>query len=200
MSTPSQRSTRDSILDAAAHLFSERGGAVRLEDVADEAGVSRQAVYLHFGSRSGLLIAIAQHIDGAGVLPSLLTRVVDAPTALDALDAVANLHAEYHPMIHQVARIFMEGRYTDEALRAAWDERMEGRRSLYRAVVERLHLEARLDLTWDVEPAVDILFVLTSWQTWEQLVIDQSWSKEEYRDRLSALLRRTLVTQPSPIA
>lgn len=167
-----------------------------MEDVADAAGVSRQTVYLHFGSRSGLLIAMAQHMDQGGALPDLLARVFDAPTALDALDAVANLHAEYHPMVHQVARVFMVGRYEDEALRAAWDERMESRRNLYRLVVERLHEEGALAAEWDIETAADILCALTSWQLWEQLVIDGGWSKQEYLTHLRDMLRRQLTAGP----
>lgn len=197
MSTPSSPSTRESILDAAVRLFTERGGAVRLEDVAAEAGVSRQAVYLHFGSRTGLLIAMTQHMDSGGGLPPLLDRVFNAPTAVEALDAAAALHAEYHPTIYQVARVFLVGRYEDEALRAAYDERMESRRNLYHTVVERLQEEALLAPDWDVESATDFLWALTSWQLWEQLVIDRGWSKDEYLDHLRTVMRQTLVSRPT---
>lgn len=196
MSTPSEPpSTRESILDAAVGLFTEKGGAVRLEDVAAEAGVSRQAVYLHFGSRTGLLIAMTQHMDSGGALPELLDGVFNAPTAIEALDAAAALHAEYHPTIYQVAQVFLVGRYEDEALRAAWDERMESRRNLYRTVVERLQEEALLAPEWDVERATDFLWALTSWQLWEQLVIDRGWSKDEYLDHLRTAMRQTLVAR-----
>lgn len=197
MSTPSSPSTRESILDAAVRLFTERGGAVRLEDVAAEAGVSRQAVYLHFGSRTGLLIAMTQHMDSGGGLPPLLDRVFNAPTAVEAIDAAAALHAEYHPTIYQVARVFLVGRYEDEALRAAYDERMESRRNLYHTVVERLQEEALLAPDWDVESATDFLWALTSWQLWEQLVIDRGWSKDEYLDHLRTVMRQTLVSRPT---
>lgn len=196
MSTESEpQSTRESILDAAARLFTERGVAVRLEDVAAEAGVSRQAVYLHFGSRSGLLIGMVEHIDSRGALPPLLDRVFNARTAAEALDAAAALHAEYHPMIYQVARVFLMGRYDDEALRAAWHERMESRRNLYHTVVERLQEEGVLASEWDVESATDFLWALTSWQLWEQLVIDRGWLKDEYLDHLRTAMRQTLVAR-----
>lgn len=189
------QSTRDAILDAAIRLFAERGAAVKLEDIAAEAGVSRQAVYLHFGSRSGLLIGMVEHMDSRGELPPLLDRVFDAPTAVEALDAAAALHAEYHPMIHQVAQVFLMGRYNDEALRAAWDERMESRRNLYHTVVERLQEEGLLASEWDVDSATDFLWALTSWQLWEQLVIDRGWSKDVYLDHLRTVMRQTLVAR-----
>ena len=195
MSTSKEQSTRDLILDAAARLFAARGGAVRLEDVAEEAGVSRQAVYLHFGSRTGLLVAMAQHMDSRGALPGLLARVFDASTATEALDSAAALHAEYHPMVYQVARVFMVGRYDDEGLQAAWDERMESRRNLYHTVVERLQAEDGLASAWDIETATDFLLALTSWQFWEQLVIDRGWSTDDYLDHIRTVMRQTLVVE-----
>lgn len=194
MSTdPEPQSTRESILEAAARLFTELGGAVRLEDVATAAGVSRQAVYLHFGSRTGLLIAMVEHMDSTGALPPLFNRVFNAPSGLEALEATAALHAEYHPMIYQVARVFIGGRYEDEALGAVWDERMESRHNLYHTVAERLDQEGHLHPAWDIETAADFLWALTSWQLWELLVIDRGWSKDKYHDHLRTAMHQTLV-------
>lgn len=187
------KSTRASILDTAVRLIAERGGAVRLEDIAEEAGVSRQTVYVHFGSRTGLLIAMVQHMDEAGTLQGLVERIFMAPTARVALDEVVALHAEYHPTIYPVARIFMVGRHEDEAVRAAWDERMESRRNLYHEVVEWLHRDGVLAPEWDIETATDVLWSMTSWQLWEELVVDRRWSSEDYLRHLRTVLRRTLL-------
>lgn len=187
------KSTRESILDAAARVVRERGAGVTLEGVADAAGVSRQTVYVHFGSRTGLLIAMVQHMDESGMLPGLLQRAFDARTSLEALDAVANVHAEYHPVAFPVARVLLAGRHHDDAIRAAWDERMASRRNLYRGVVERLQRDGLLLPAWDMETATDILSGLTSWQVWEELVIDRGWSKADYLRHLRTLLRRILV-------
>lgn len=44
--------TRQKVLDAALKVFSEKGyQAARLEDIAEEAGVTRGAIYWHFGSK-----------------------------------------------------------------------------------------------------------------------------------------------------
>jgi AcrR family transcriptional regulator len=189
----SARSTRDAILDAAERVVTNRGAGVTLEQVAEEAGVSRQTVYVHFGSRTGLLIAMVQHMDESGVLHGLVRRVFDAPTPLDSLDAVVNVHAEYHPLAYPVARVFMAGRHEDEAIGAAWDERMASRRNLYHGVVEWLHRDGLLSSEWDIETATDVLWGLTSWQLWEELVVDRGWSKDDYLRHLRTVLRRTLV-------
>ena len=189
----SPKSTREAILDAAVRLVGERGLGVTLEAVADAAGLSRQTVYVHFGSRTGLFIAVVQHMDESGTLHGLVQRVFDARTALDALDAVVNVHAEYHPAAYPVARVLMAGRHEDEAMRAAWEERMASRRNLYHGVVERLHRDGLLMSRWDVETATDIVWGLTSWQLWEALVVDRGWTKDDYLRHLRTILRRTVV-------
>lgn len=177
-------------------LFREQATAptdeVRVVDIARKAGVSRRSVYVHFGSRSALLVAMVQHFDAAGTLDDLVQQIFDAPTALEALDAVAHLHAEYSPVAYPIAKVVMTGKHRDEALRAAWDDRMKARREVYISVVEWLGRDGLLASEWDVDSATDLVWALTSWQVWEQLVVDRGWSKERYRERLRTALRRML--------
>ncbi len=190
-----RRPTRVAILDAAIELFLEqpdRPDQIRMADIAKRAGVSRRSIYVHFGSRTGLLVAMVQHFDAGGVLEALVQRVLDAPTALDALDAVVHLHAEYSPVAYPVARVLMLGRHGDEALRTAWDDRMEARRQVYASVVRRVQREGLLSAGWDVQAAIDMVWALTSWQVWEQLVVERGWPKGRYRRHLRAVLRRML--------
>jgi AcrR family transcriptional regulator len=52
---------REAILDAAEAQLREAGpGAIRLQDVAGEVGVSHPAVLHHFGSREGLVRAVVE--------------------------------------------------------------------------------------------------------------------------------------------
>jgi hypothetical protein len=133
------------------------------------------------------------HMDTTGALPPLLDRVFNAATPVDALEAVAHLHAEYHPTIYPVARLFMAGRYQDDALRAAWDERMQSRRNLYHTLVEQLSESGSLDDAWEIESATDLLWTLTSLEVWERLVIDRGWSKYQYLNQLRFVIQRTLL-------
>lgn len=191
-----KQSTRELVLDAALELFREEGATdVRLEDIAHRAGVSRQSVYVHFGSRAGLLLALVQHVDATGLLEELMQGIFDAPTSLEALDAIVHLHAEYSPVVYPVARVFMIGRHDDEALRVAWEDRMQARRNVYRFVVEWLRRDGLLAPHWEVDVATDVVYVLTSWQTWELLVVDQGWSRDAYVEHLRSVLRRSFVDE-----
>lgn len=179
-------------MEQAAHAHE-----VRIADIAKKAGVSRRSVYVHFGSRTGLLVAMVQHFDAGGILDRLVQQVFDAPTSLDALDALAHLHAEYSPVAYPVASVLMMGRHRDEALRAAWDDRMEARRDVYASVVQWLERDGLLSPEWAIEAATDMVWALTSWQLWEQLVVDQGWSKERYAHYLRTALRRVITLDKS---
>jgi TetR/AcrR family acrAB operon transcriptional repressor len=81
--------TRQDLLDAALTVFSRKGySASRLEDIASAAGVTRGAIYHHFGSKADLyraLIdeantvgnsAIARAVDGGGNYIEIVTRIL----------------------------------------------------------------------------------------------------------------------------
>jgi TetR/AcrR family acrAB operon transcriptional repressor len=53
--------TRQALLDAALIVFSQKGyAAARLEDVAEQAGVSRGAIYWHFHSKAELYTTLVE--------------------------------------------------------------------------------------------------------------------------------------------
>lgn len=158
----------------------------RLEDVARAAGVSRQAVYLHFGSKSGLLVALVTFVDESEGLHELAARVFEHESVVDQLDGFVDLQAEYTPRIYAIARALDQARRVDEAAAAAWNNRMEDRKTACRGIVGRLKDQGVLHPEWSVEDAVELLFVLTSIRTWEDLIVDAGWSK----DRYAAALRR----------
>jgi len=190
---PAKKTMREAILDAAVQVFVERSEEVRLEDVAQKAGVSRQAVYIHFGSRTGLLVEMARHLDERFPLSEHVEQLARAPSGLDAIDIAIPAPATYYPLAYPIAKLFLAGRYADEAMRTAWDDRMKARRVICDLLVRRLKEDGVLAPHWDVETATDALWVLTSWQVWEQLVVDQGWSKERYMDYLRTMIHRTLI-------
>jgi AcrR family transcriptional regulator len=58
--------SRDAILQSALELFAQRGyGAVRVEDVAQAAGVSRTTFYNHFSEREEILAALFERLLGS---------------------------------------------------------------------------------------------------------------------------------------
>ena len=73
--------TRSRILDAAEHLFSDRGvSRTSLEDIAQAAGVTRGAIYWHFKDKGDLLAAMLNRV----------TLPMEAMVARSSDEAVAN--------------------------------------------------------------------------------------------------------------
>ncbi|QIB47536.1 TetR/AcrR family transcriptional regulator [Streptomyces aureoverticillatus] len=70
------RGGRERILAAAAHLFATQGiNATGMEQVAEEAPVSKRTLYAHFRTKSDLVIAHLQGLASSGAtLESVLTR------------------------------------------------------------------------------------------------------------------------------
>ena len=178
-----------------------RGQPVRMKDIAEASGFSRQALYLHFGSRAGLMVATVQYLDGegdeAGGLMKRTEHVRAEPDSVKAVEMFVEVWAAYVPRIYGVARQLLILRETDEAAAAAWEDRMESfHDGACTYLVEQLARDGRLADGWEREAAVDMLWTLLSIQTWESLVIAREWSAEQYTSRMKRLIRQTLISSP----
>src|SRR5919107_4913211 len=95
----------------------ERNGqGVRMSDVAGAAGVSRQAVYDHFGSRADLMVATVRYGDEVLGLDERLGRYRALGSGVERLGAFIEFWGNYVPEIHGIARALMAARETDEAV------------------------------------------------------------------------------------
>lgn len=186
--------TRVRILEAArALLEAQPPHEVRMEDVGDAAGVSRQAVYLHFGSRGGLLLALVDHIDRREGLGEMLPRVWESASGVEALGRFVELVAEITPRIDAIALALESARATDEAAAEAWDDRMAGRLRTARRLAEWLDEDGALRDGWTVAEAADLIWAATAIHTWRDLVVERGWPAERYVRRVREMLLRALV-------
>lgn len=79
---------RDQLLDTALAIVRDEGtDALTLARVAERAGVSKPVAYEHFGTRSGLLIALYQRLDTQQI-DATLAALDRAPQTLDAVAQV----------------------------------------------------------------------------------------------------------------
>ena len=186
-------STRAAILDACWRLLDAGRAPLAMDDVAAGAGVSRQAVYLHFKSKAELVVAVVEHAKKEIGLDEVRARIDGARTGEAALAALIDAHVELTPKLLRASRAIEAERARDPALEAAWQERESSRLSLVRRVVDRLVEERRLARGWSAGDAADLLWALTAAPITEDLLTRRRWSGDALRRRLDGLVRATIL-------
>ena len=188
--------TRTRILDATVRMLEEHGGrGVRMGDIAKAAGISRQAVYLHFASRTELLVAATRHLDEVLDLDHRLAPSRAATSGIERLELFIDHWGRYIPDIYGVAKALLLARDTDEAAAAAWDNRMQAMREGCRAAIEMLHSEGKLATEWTSKTATDALWTMLLVSNWESLTRECGWSADQYIDWLTIAAKRTFVSE-----
>ena len=186
--------TRDRILEAALKLLEEsQGKGVRMIDIANRAGITRQALYLHFSTRAALLIATTHYLDELKGVEERLVPSRTAQTGIERLDAFIEAWGTYVPEIYGVAKALLAMKDTDEAAAKAWDERMQDMRQGCEAAIGALNSDNLLSPGHAPDQATDILWTMLSVRNWEQLTIECGWPQEKYIETLKSLARRIFV-------
>lgn len=184
--------TRHQILSAAWELIEEGDANARLSDVGTRAGVSRRAIYLHFGDRAGLLAALVEFMDEAVGERSLAEPVWSATSCEQLLAAVVAFYAQVNPRVDAVARL-LEARPQDAAASAAWRSRMELRRQIHRDVFRRIRDADALAPAWTVDTAADVLHSMMLPAAWRELIDQVGWTPEECQAHLTTAAQRVFL-------
>ena len=100
--------TRKRILEETRRLMeAQRGSEVPLEDIARAAWVSRQALYNHFGSRTGLLVETARYLDEILGLNERTQSIRNAQNGANMLRVLVTFWGNYVPEIYGLAKALM---------------------------------------------------------------------------------------------
>ncbi|HEX6470038.1 MAG TPA: helix-turn-helix domain-containing protein [Streptosporangiaceae bacterium] len=186
------RRTHAALLAAAHDILKQRGfEALTVTAVAERAGVTRRAVYMHFPGRAELIGAIFDHIAEVEGLAESLGRVWAAPDALAALDEWAAHLARYHPHLLPVDRALQRVWQADPDAAAHRERVVAEKLGNARRLARRLADEGRLAPPWTAESAADMLFALATSDVIEALIVDRGWSPERLARHLGALFRAT---------
>jgi AcrR family transcriptional regulator len=165
----SETGTRERILEAALHCAHDRAD-FSMAQVAEGAGISRQAVYLHYPDRAALLGALKSRLE----LPAGAETIEQALSARAALSAFLAGLADTYPLLWPV-------------LRAAGTIELPERLEPCRALVARFRAEGALAPHLAPSTAADILFSLTSPALWHDLIQIRGWDGPRYRSHVGYL-------------
>ena len=190
------KTTRETILEAAHNLLTQ-GQGVRMGDVAHAAGISRQALYLHFKTRTELLVATTLHLDEIKGRDARLAPVRAATSGLERLRLWVRAWCAYIPEIHGLARALMDQAVQDPEAANAWAARMEDVRDGCRSAVAMLDADTHLRRGLSVDQGTDLLWMLLSIPNWEALVQVRGWTQGEYAEHIERVACEMLTGQAS---
>jgi AcrR family transcriptional regulator len=172
-----------------------------MSEIASKAGVTRQLLYLHFDSRTALLVELSRRLDASARTPELQATIDDAPTGREALRAAVRVQAAIKPKIYALATSLELLAPNDDAAAAAIAERESARHGRCRAVIRRVRQEGDLASGWSAAAATDLMWSATSLRAWVELVKGRRWSSATWIKRTTAVLESSLLkdipTSPS---
>jgi len=197
VSSAQSQATRAAILDAALRLLEQDGyHAVGLGAVGREAGVSRQAIYLHFASKANLLKALVDALNEKCVFPAFeRCGVWESASGLEALDAWVDVIAITTPPILAVVNAVDVARRSDPEAEAMWRRPMRGRYADCLRIASWLAEDGVLAPGWDPPDAARFLWATTSVRFFEDLT-SHGWSRSRYVRHLRRSLRAALTVSP----
>ena len=184
--------TRRRIIDVARDLLTRAPfESVSLPAIAAEAQVARSTVYAIFGSREGLMVAVAEDLLDRGGF-ARIGEALRLPDVVRAFEVSIDVAMELYSQEHQVSWALLSLAAVDRDASSAAARLNRGRREGMRKIAQRMHDQGALRDDVTVEEAADFLWLITSFETFGQLYRDRSLTPRQVGDRLMAMTRRTL--------
>ncbi|MGY1779140.1 TetR/AcrR family transcriptional regulator [Geodermatophilus sp. SYSU D01036] len=197
--------TRRRIVEAAAHLFLDRGYVgTTIPAVAEEAGVAVETVYRSAGGKAELLAAAVQAALAGGAARAEMPvderpgirRVIEEVDPRKQLRAYAATQPGVWGRTGPLLSVLESAAGHDPALVSLRErlaqQRLEGMRRFAGLLYERGALRA------GVSPyrAADLLWTICAQANHDSLVVDRGWSEEEYETWLGDTLIGALLEEP----
>lgn len=188
------RATRVALLAAARSLLEEEGfEGLTMAAVAERAGVTRRAVYLHFTCRAQLVTELFDFVSEVEGLAASLAAVWEAPDAAAALEEWAAHLARFQPQVVELTRAADNLHRSDPAAAAHRERYLSDQLAVCRRLAAWLEREGRLAAPWTIDTAADMLFGLISTDLLERLLRERRWTRQRLARHLALLLRSTFV-------
>jgi AcrR family transcriptional regulator len=161
--------TRQRILDAARSLLQEgRFHAASMEEIADEAGLSRAGLYLHFRSRTALIDAICETLDES---PELLAlhELVRSGEPREALHRIIEINIRFWANDEPMFRQLYGSAAIDDAAQDFVDRQTQDRTASLKVLAQRLQRAGHLRPGLRRQDALAQLLLITSFSTYVEL-------------------------------
>ena len=185
--------TRHRVVAAAREVLVE--GDVRrltMDEVARRADVARATVYHQFGSKLGLVEAVVSDVEERAGLEALVAMVeADPPARL--LRSVVAAGCRYWATDPALVRTIIAMGILQPDVQELLDRHDAGRLRILTRTIDRLTGAALLRPGCDPGHAVNVLWVLTSFESYDLLVRGRRVDRDEAADVLTRLAEDELI-------
>jgi AcrR family transcriptional regulator len=185
--------TRLRIIEVTRELLSRAPlESVGLPEIAGEAGVARSTIYTIFGSREGLMVAVAEDLLDRGGF-ARIGQALRNPDIVRAFEQSIEVAMELYSRERAVGQALLSLAAVDRDASSAAARLNFGRRDGMQRIAERMHAQGVLRDDVTIDEAADVLWVVTSFETFDQLYRGRSLSADDVGRRLIAIAKRTLL-------
>lgn len=183
--------TRATILEAAWNLMAEqRRLDAGMAEIAAAAGVTRQTLFLAFGNRAGVLVAMARHQDTRGDHVQRMRQISATGADAAALHAFVDAWLDYLPIVYPVAIQLETSSLSDADVNAAWQDRIfsQGVRMGLDRILGQMAAGAGMGTDRDPSRLADLCLTLLVPSAWRYLVVERGWTAEAFADSRHVLI------------
>jgi AcrR family transcriptional regulator len=171
--------TRRLILDTAMKLFAEKGfAAIKMEEIARQAGVSLATVYLYLPGKAAIVAALADELVAAADLS--VEQVEREPDPVRQLRIGARIIRKLNQRSWLVAEILRSSHGSDQNLTEIWARWQQQHLEAISRAITALKGRGALREGLDLGEAIDAFFALAGTDVYRALVRERGWSPSKY--------------------
>jgi AcrR family transcriptional regulator len=190
--------TRTAILRAARELLAHRSyPSVTVKELAARAGVSIKTIYDTFGSKRGVVVALADLVHTEAGLGELIGRAAAEQDGRRVMALVALINRQIRERCRDIVQTVRSGAAADPDLAAALDEGKRRRHFGQSQLIDKLHTSGQLHPGLSASRAADIVAAITTDEICDVLVDQRGWTFDDYERWLSDTLAHLLLVSGS---
>ncbi len=209
MSTPKKRSynsesrqaqsqnTKTRILSSAKMLFESKGFEnVTIDEMAREAQVSSPSIYAIFQSKRGVLLGLMDEALPPKQHAALVEQVGKEKCPHKRLELTATISRQLYDAEKAQLSFLRGASILDPMFKGLELERERRRHQRQKDTVESMANDKAFKDNLSIAEVRDILWAFTGRDFYRMLVVERSWSSDEYEKWLADLLIETLLSSP----
>jgi AcrR family transcriptional regulator len=186
--------TRRRILEAAQHLFVERGyAATTVEAISAAADVAVPTLYVTVGGKRGIVGALLETMEQTVNVVDQYAAAVAEPDPRRRLRLVAGIHRAFVERYTELGEVLRTAAATDPEVADAWRVGEGHRHRDQVMVVHSLARDGALRARLDEAHAADVLWFITGPETHRHLVMNRGWDLQTYETWLGEAMAQLLL-------